>query len=1581
MKSTMLKRICAMFLVIALIITPILQSCIGLWNVNAKEVTVTTYKESYVDTYSFVGKALKPQKNSKYASFYKSETSYTVTYRGSTTFKVWNDELDAYAVGKELPFNGTTVKIKSFEKGSYTKEKRSGYVFKQKHWNCTMTVEGNIVTGYLADGLSLKDFPKRYMSGIYYIELNPIGIASQLNKTTWKISIPQTVKVQQSTSTTTNNKNNNTNPIDKFASTASALAKATEQATKNIGSSAGSMSTSGSSSSTSNTSTSTNTSTGTGNTSSSGNTNTSQSTAPAVAVIDHSDLNDNARRLYIRNLYRRVLQREPSNTEIETQFSKSTYQVANDVIFSKDSNSKNGTNNMTNQQFVEVCYEYLLGRKADDNGKANWVKVLTSGLSRKDLVKKFTESKEFKQNNDKTTSTLTFDEKTCNACYSNLKDRGFAVIKPSNTTILMYSDDINKVDALNLSGKEITNLKGISSFKNLKKLSISNNKIEDLTEVYKITNLEELVMNDNNIKSLNGIGSLTKLTKLNINTNPISNMSEISKLTNLKYLYVANCKLTYFTVDLTNLTKLEEISLINNSLCTDGIAALAKGTNLKKIDLNNNKITNLSALSGLKKLEQLSVNNNLINEVSTLGNTNKITMKNNNGNLVTTSGTLDMPKLLQEVKNSNSKLYTDKDLKLTNCKIEDGKIVVNSDSSTAYIEIQGGEASGTKLKITNYINKITLKDRVLAERLKSEFGLSDITEENGEYIIIISNDALFSKRTIDLSTPSSSTEKIKDISGLERFSALTSINLRNNEISNFEVLSKLKNLQTLDVRFNNLNNLQSFKNIKSLKQLDASNNMIKNTSGIEGLENLTDLLLSNNDIKNNLGSLNKLKDNLSTLSLINNNISDVSGLSQLKLEKLYLGQNEISDISSINKEHLEVLNLENNNITLNIKGNVANLPKMIETDMAENGGVANLECTGCQILNKKIVLDDGIKTAKIKVLNGNLKDTIITIQDENAMNAPKLEVTYQLNPSQTAMTVTVRADKQIEPVLGWNRIENSTAIQKTYTYNVINQNISVRDLYGNETIQKIQFTDINNTRIPNLTVSYSENMRTNHDVTVTISSSQPLHQYGNTWILNEDGKSMSCVFTSNTNEEYTTAIVLTEEMYRIQMQPINIDIELAVIDKTAPNCTVEYSDTEKTKGAVRATIWSDEEFELVNVREYVKTKKIAENQSVKYGAILFYNDNSSELITVKDLAGNIKLVDVIVENIDKSVDGLFSKTNETNLTQNGVKLIIGANEDISIKDEASQAKLNELKMLNGDVKKLANNIRSLISKDNIMYKVASNSSSEYGFSNSFIRLADLEENNQYTQSGRNLEIDLSERELGTIVATDKTNNLDLVLFNTSMIDKSKLTITRNDIENEDGSKTVVLNLDKPIQITEELGDWRLSDDAQTLTKTFYENENEFLRFKDYLGNITEYNFTLDGFEGIEYTIYYYPIEGTDELYVIIDTNVELNELDDWEISEDKKSLCKKISQNDKIEVTIYDINGKSSDVTIYYENESLNGDLEPMEDANKGVNQTDLTQADKIFPGTGKYTLFAIVISVVLTILTSITLVNYKKNM
>lgn len=138
---------------------------------------------------------------------------------------------------------------------------------------------------------------------------------------------------------------------------------------------------------------------------------------------------------------------------------------------------------------------------------------------------------------------------------------------------------------MDLRGDEISDLKGIEIFKNLKSLNCSNNDIEYL-DVSALKNLEYLHFNNNE-----------HLTELN--------MSGCEKLKEVYGWYnVAGTGLT--TVNLTDCSAIEILDLSNAKLNS---LNLSNFKNLRELDCSNNQLTELN-LKGCSSLETLYLQNN-----------------------------------------------------------------------------------------------------------------------------------------------------------------------------------------------------------------------------------------------------------------------------------------------------------------------------------------------------------------------------------------------------------------------------------------------------------------------------------------------------------------------------------------------------------------------------------------------------------------------------------------------------------------------------------------------------------------------------------------------------------------------------------------------------------------------------------------------------------------------------------------------------------------------------------------------------------------------------------------------------------
>ncbi|ACL22482.1 Ig domain protein [Desulfitobacterium hafniense DCB-2] len=89
---------------------------------------------------------------------------------------------------------------------------------------------------------------------------------------------------------------------------------------------------------------------------------------------------------------------------------------------------------------------------------------------------------------------------------------------------------------------------------------------------------------------------------------------------------------------------------------------------------------------------------------------------------------------------------------------------------------------------------------------------------------------------------------IKDLTGMERFTNLQSLNLRNNLLvgSKLAPLQKLSNLQSLSLAFNDLEQVTSLKSLNNLTYLELQGNNILDYAPIKDMTRLTGLFLKGN---------------------------------------------------------------------------------------------------------------------------------------------------------------------------------------------------------------------------------------------------------------------------------------------------------------------------------------------------------------------------------------------------------------------------------------------------------------------------------------------------------------------------------------------------------------------------------------------------------------------------------------------------------------------------------------------------------------------------------------------------------------
>ncbi|GKX67875.1 leucine-rich repeat domain-containing protein [Inconstantimicrobium mannanitabidum] len=219
-------------------------------------------------------------------------------------------------------------------------------------------------------------------------------------------------------------------------------------------------------------------------------------------------------------------------------------------------------------------------------------------------------------------------------------------------------------------------------------------------------------------------------------------------------------------------------------------------------------------------------------------------------------------------------------------------------------------------------------------------------------------------------------EEINNITGLEHFVNLESLDLSENKISDISALKGLTKLQRLLLQDNKIKDISALKNMVKLETLDLNGSQVKDISPIKDLIQMKDLNAYGNQIRD-ISSLKGLT-NLKRFILGSNPISDISVVRNFtKLQELNINAAEIKDISVLKG----LKNLVGINICHNQIKDISPLKdlKNLEWIDFDNNQIANIDALrGLTKLND--ISFDSNRICNIDALKGltKLKDLCLS---------------------------------------------------------------------------------------------------------------------------------------------------------------------------------------------------------------------------------------------------------------------------------------------------------------------------------------------------------------------------------------------------------------------------------------------------------------------------------------------------------------------------------------------------------------------------------------------------------------------------
>lgn len=483
---------------------------------------------------------------------------------------------------------------------------------------------------------------------------------------------------------------------------------------------------------------------------------------------------------------------------------------------------------------------------------------------------------------------------------SKLTNLGTLRVNSTNISDLTPLIKLTKLRTLNIDNNKISDLRPLSNITSLNYLNLGHNNIEDITPIKGLNNLTYLRLASNKISDIRILSWLTNLTNLNLDDNNIENIKAIETLNKLTHLYVSSNKINDVKV-LQGLNKLNTLYISNNELSNEDLGVIGQIKSLQTLALNSNRISDISSLKPLSNLNELYLGEQKVigkdvesrNNIAVLDNV----VKGVDGKAIIPTASSEYYKynssnntvVFNDIGSTGNKTYT------FNQNVYVGKVRTNFNGSVTQKVVYNSIYDVDDANLLAALNEILAEKQGISRPADMPIFGSELESLTG---------------TIDLSN-----KNIRDLTGLEKCTNITSLILSQNNISNLNAISDLTNLKSLNLDNNKISNVSTLNGLTSLTNLSLANNSINDINGISKLTKLTSLNLSNNGVKNIL-PIEGLT-NLNELNLSENKIINVDALAKLKkLTKLKINGNEIKDITGIGAlRDLEVLHAKNNNIS------------------------------------------------------------------------------------------------------------------------------------------------------------------------------------------------------------------------------------------------------------------------------------------------------------------------------------------------------------------------------------------------------------------------------------------------------------------------------------------------------------------------------------------------------------------------------------------------------------------------------------------------------------------------------------------
>lgn len=305
-------------------------------------------------------------------------------------------------------------------------------------------------------------------------------------------------------------------------------------------------------------------------------------------------------------------------------------------------------------------------------------------------------------------------------------------------------EEQRKVESIKVEGWNISNLKGIEAFPNLKELNCGNNYIQKLDlrqnpelktlickknqltqlELSKNSQIDYLNCSWNQLKQLD-VSNLKDLVNLDCSNNDLEQLD----VKNSKWLRELNCsknELTALDVDVTHKPNLIRVECQNNKLTS---LILGENQMLEKLNCANNQLPQLN-LNNMSALKELNCANNQLTvlDVSSSPDLTKLWLKNNHLTSLNLDNNLNLNFTYTDICNSDfNNVYT---VTLTPDRTFDLSTLPGNFDKSRVTGWEHGKANGNILTVDEGTNVVYYAYKCRSDIMAASFKL-DVTGTGG----------------------------------------------------------------------------------------------------------------------------------------------------------------------------------------------------------------------------------------------------------------------------------------------------------------------------------------------------------------------------------------------------------------------------------------------------------------------------------------------------------------------------------------------------------------------------------------------------------------------------------------------------------------------------------------------------------------------------------------------------------------------------------------------------------------------------------------------------------------------------------